>query len=397
MLFLYYRDGFLFWRQIMTSTTILIIVIGSILLMVSVGILLAVLSKRRRQKEEDQRITNDEETIPRGTSGERTFEDVTYHFKHFRGTDKAPPYFSITIPCVSSGAFKIALETKFDRFFKRLGVCVEIETHDPEFDDTFYITTDTIPFTRACLEKSENRQSIKALFALGFNNLKHDGKSIVLTWQRFPRKQLMAISVMEQAAALVVGMGRNLEKVITHKSDESRAWKSKRLMAFVVTGFLLVSGITALIAGLRMYKPLDPGKIFLGSLVFSLPLLILFTWTAINLLRGRSSSHRELITVFLISLFAFPLAGYGYRVFFNGALDDNPASVRQAEVIRKYWTRNKNSTTYYAVVESWRLNRDEEKLRVSKGFYDRIRARSTAITVATKPGRFGYEWIVSYH
>lgn len=382
----------------MTSATILIIVIVSVLLIFSVGILLAVLAKRRRNnKKEEEFVTTGAETIPKGSSGERTYEDVTYHYKHFRGTDKAPPYFSITIPCTSSGAFKIAHETKFDRFFKRMGVCVEIETHDPEFDDTFYITTETIPFTRASLEKSENRGFIKELFALGFNNLKHDGKSIVLTWNRFPRKQLMEIPVMEKAVALLAGMGRNLSKVSTYKSDESTAWKRKRLLAFVVSGFLLVSGFAAMIAGLISYKPLDPGTMFLGSLAFSIPLLILFTWTALNLLRGRSSSHRELIAVFLISLFAFPLAGFGYRVFFNGALDDKPSSVRQAEVVRKYWTKNKNSTSYYAVVQSWRPNRDEEKLKVSKSFYNQIQVRATTITVTTKPGKFGYQWIVNYH
>ena len=121
---------------------------------------------------------------------------------------------------------------------------------------------------------------------------------------------------------------------------------------------------------------------------------LLFTWFSIRLLKGRSSSHRELIAVFFIALFAFPLAGFGYRGFLNGALDDGPAAVHQVIVLNKYYSKSKNSYTYYAVVNSWRKTESTEKLRISKSFYNYLNPGSSTITVTTKPGRFGFEWIV---
>jgi hypothetical protein len=128
-----------------------------------------------------------------------------------------------------------------------------------------------------------------------------------------------------------------------------------------------------------------------------LPILILFTWFFIKLLRGRSSSHRELITVFLISLIAFPLAGFGYSGFLNGALDDTPPVIHQVPVINKYYSRSKNNYSYYAIVESWRETENTEKLSISKSFYNFLQPGSSMITITTKSGKFGFEWIVNIH
>jgi hypothetical protein len=375
-----------------------IIIIGAVILIFTTITMVIIRSaKRQRQKKEIERDSmTQSETIPGGASGENTYEGITYYYKHFKGTDKAPPYFSITIPCTSAGAFTITPESKFDRFFKKLGVSVEIQTYDPTFDDAFYINTAYIPFTRSCMEKTENRRSIQAMFDHGFNHLKHDGKSIILTWRNFPRKQLMEVRTMEKAAAQLALLGRSLPKITSYETPEPSTWKYKRLFAFALPVLLLVTGIIALIIGISNHKPLDMGRVVLHSLKFSLPLLVLFTWLSLHLLKGRSSSHRELIAVFLISLFAFPLAAIGYDTFLNGALDDGPPAVHQVMVIKKYYTKKKSNFSYYAIVQSWR-EKSGEKLKISRRFYDYLNPGSSRITITTKPGKFGFEWIVEFH
>ncbi|MCP5102960.1 MAG: hypothetical protein GY950_06265 [bacterium] len=370
-----------------------VIAVGIAILVLAVVLAVIVSVRRKRRREEE--TPGGSADIPKGASGENTYQGTTYRYKHFRGTDKAPPYFSITIPFTSPGAFKIVRETKFDRFFKKLGVCVEIETHDPTFDDTFYITTDTIPFTRRYLEKSENRQNIQALFQLGFNHLKHDGKSLTLTWNNFPRKKQMEMETIEKAVAPLAVLGGNLAKILTHETPEPSPWKLKRFAAFALPISLLVSGFVFLMMGLTGYKPLDGGKVFADSLAYSVPLFLLFTWIALHLLKGRSSSHRELIAVFFIALFGFPLAGFGYRTYLNGALDTAPPAVHEVMVVKKYYSKSKNSYSYYAVVESWRENRNTERLGISKRFYNSLTPRSSTLTITTKPGKFGYQWIVA--
>jgi hypothetical protein len=378
----------------MKEETILPIIIIGIVLIILAVVAFVVIKTIKRKRQQRAELEGGPEMVAKGASGEGTYEGTIYRYKHFRGTDKAPPYFSIMIPCTSSGAFTITPETKFDRFFKKLGICVEIETYDPGFDDTFYINTNTIPFTRSFLEKSENRRGIQALFDLGFNYLKHDGQTLTLTWRKFPRRTQMEVETMEKAVAHLVEQGRSLAKIATFETPEPSTWKLKRLFAFAFPILLAVTGIAAMIIGLSKYKPLDPGKVFVDSLKFSLPLLVLFIWFSIRLLKGRSSSHRELIAVFFIALFAFPLAGFGYRGFLNGALDDSPPAVHQVIVLNKYYKRSKNKYSYYAVVNSWRKPESEEKLRVSKSFYNYLQPGSSTITITTKPGKFGFEWIV---
>jgi hypothetical protein len=274
---------------------------------------------------------------------------------------------------------------------------VEIDTHDPGFDDAFYINTNTIPFTRSFLEKSENRRGIQALFDLGFNHLKHDGQNLTLTWKNFPRRTQMEIATMEKAVAQLAEQGRGLAKITSYETQEPSTWKLKRLFTFAFPILLTITGIVTMIIALSSFKPLDRGKVFVDSLKFSLPLLVLFTWFSIRLLKGRSSSHRELIAVFFIALFAFPLAGFGYSGFLNGALDDSSPAVHQVMVLNKYYKRSKNKNTYYAVVKSWRKPEAAEKLRISKSFYNYLQPGSSMITIKTKPGKFGFEWIVELH
>lgn len=360
------------------------------------AIVIKMVTKRKRRKATAAAAPDGPDTVGKGASGEGTHEGITYRYKHFRGTDKAPPYFSITIPCATTGAFAVKPETKFDRFFKKLGVNVEIDTHDPAFDETFYITSDTIPFTCRFLEKSENRNSIRELFSLGFNQLKHDGKTLIATWQNFPRRTRMETATMEKAVAQMAVPVHNLPKITTYETEESSAWKLRRLFAFALPILLTVTGIVAAILSFTTYKPLDPGKMFVNSLQYSLPLFVLFTWFSIHLLKGRSSSHRELIAVFFIALFGFPVAGFGYTGYLNGSLDDNPPAVHDALVVNKYYSKSKNKYSYYARVDSWRETDTTEKLKVSKGYYDSLQPGKSVITVTTKPGKYGFEWIVDY-
>ena len=47
-----------------------------------------------------------------------THEGTEYKYEYFPGSRNAPSYFKIEVACPSSGSFKIAKETGFDRFFR---------------------------------------------------------------------------------------------------------------------------------------------------------------------------------------------------------------------------------------------------------------------------------------
>lgn len=325
--------------------------------------------------------------------GEDSYEGVPYYYLHDKGTDKKPPEYRIMFPCTTPGNFIIRRETKSDRFFKKLGISVEMATHDPTFDDTFYIDSKTVPFTRDFLEKPENREAVRTLFSFGFTSLEHNGAFIVLTWKNFPRGQQIEAAAREKVAEQMAILNRGLMKIPSYKTGFTAA-RFKQFLVFGITGLVSITGIIAFITGRNHYTPLDMWQVFFKSLSVSVPLFFLFILVSLFLLRGRSSSHRELISVFLITLFTFPMAGFGYGVFFNGALDKDPPTPYQVLVLGKHKSGGKN-TAYYAEVESWRENENTELVGISRQLYQQLEPRSSKIIITTKPGKFGFEYIIS--
>jgi len=384
-------------RRFYMNENMLIIIAVSAFIIIDIAIVLVIIRSVRRKRTQETIYSNSEK-LARGASGENTYNNIPYRYKHFRGTDKIPPYFSITIPCASSGMFTVTKESKFDRFFKKMNICTEISTQDPDFDNNFFIATDTIPFTRTFLENARSRQAIQTLFNLGFNHLKHDGKNLIATWNNYPRHTQMEVATMESAVAALSAPYEILPQIATLEAQDFQSgWRFKRIFTFVFTIGIAVTGLLTMVLMLTQYAPLDSGKMFLNSLKFSIPFFIFFLWNAVQLLKGHSTSHRLLIAVFFIALVGFPLAGFGYTGFLNGIMDKNPAAVHTVTVTEKYYTKNKNSYSYYAVVDSWRQEGKTENLGVSESFFDSLEPGESSLTVLTKPGEFGYEWLVSFH
>jgi len=376
------------------------IVIIFVLIFILIGAVLAwTIFKIVRAKKKQQMKESDTGKIAKGDAGSATYNGINYSYKHFRGTDKAPPYFSITIPSQVLANFTITRETKIDRFFKKLGICVEIITHDPEFDNTFYINTTKISFTKHILEKPENRDLIKKLFDLEFNHLKHNGKALTIMWKNFPRGGQMKTEVVEKAVGFLDELNKNIENIspTEFEREKPQPWKLKKYITFALLFLMLLTGSAATIFTFISFAPIDMGKMFFNSLKYAFPVLIIFMWIAIQLLKGRSSSHRELIVVFFMAVFAVPISVFGYFGYFNGKLDQHKPSSYNVFVIDKYYSRNKSSYRYYAVVNSWREIKPRETLKVSKLLFQQIKPNESKLTVVTKPGYFGYEWILKIY
>jgi len=56
----------------------------------------------------------------------------------------------------------------------------------------------------------------------------------------------------------------------------------------------------------------------------------------------------------------------------------------------------KSGTHYHVWLRSWREQHGMEELTVPDSFYRRVTAGKTVITVVTKKGYLGFEWLVSY-
>ena len=331
----------------------------------------------------------------RAGSGSGTVDGVEYRYAYTPSSKNRASSLAVWVDCQSEGAYRLSRETGFDRFFKRLGVCCEISTGDDAFDEKFYITTDTVEFAREYFGNPQKREAATRVHGLGFTQLSLGKGGLRAVRSPFNLKKDFDSAMVENVASALVALSRDLPSVRSAgRFGMGDDWKTRRALAFVVTVLCVACGFAGLLLGLTKYQPLDGLAVLLDSLTWSVPSMLVWGWLCMLLVRGRSSSHRELLVLWVLSLTGVPLAGFGGPATLNGMLDQSAAVEHEATVVDTYISRSDKSTTYYAVVESWRSGRGTEKISVSSWEYGKLKPRESALTVVTKPGRFGYEWLV---
>ncbi len=371
---------------------VLIITIVSFFIIFIISIISYKLAKRRKNNPKFN-----EDKIKRGAKVSDIYQGISYSYIYFRGGQNSPPYFDISIDCESYGEFKISKETKFDRFFKKIGIASEMETHDPDFDSKYYISSNTPDLPKNLLS-SEIRIIVDSLISRGFTTLILKKNKLHLKWVPYRTKSPLEKHEIEELVSELGKIQTKCSRIYQREVDQINTnWKTKRLFAFLIPGTLEILGVVALIIGFISYPPLDKLKLFAETLTVSIPVFFLYIWIAIKLLKGRSSSHRELIIVFFISITAFPLAFGGGKAFLNGWMDKSESITHNVQIINKYITKSKDSKNYYIKTQSWREGRITEKLSLSRSKYNLVIPGSTNVTVVTKEGKFGYEWIENYY
>lgn len=368
------------------------------ILIIIVVIVIVVRMVLRTQKKSSLVLTDLADSLGAVKSG-RVYagmrDNVPFNFTYFPGAKNSPPRLTFRVDCASEGKFKVARETAFDRWGKRWGITREIQTGDATFDQSYFLQSDTPAFAASFFGDARKRDAVQAVFQMGASEVSHDGKTMSAAWVGL--KVNADTNARPYGAVLPHLMGLTRELPYPGfgigMAAEGSSWRVNRVLAFVLAILAGAAGGLLLIHGYNTYEPLDPFGVFLDSLKYSLVAYLLFAYGALMLLRGRSSSHRELMGVWVLGLFCFLLAGVGGEITLNGRLDDAAPMVHRTPVIKKYTTKNKNTVTHHVNVQSWRPGETDESLKVDRYTYDRITPGKTVATITTRPGKFGFEWI----
>ncbi|MCK4760952.1 MAG: hypothetical protein KAW12_02045 [Candidatus Aminicenantes bacterium] len=324
-------------------------------------------------------------------------QGINYRGGYYRRGRNRPSSLEVVVDCSSPGSFKITKEIWLDRFFKKLGLCCEISTGDEAFDKKFFITTNTVNFTGLFFSSAQKRSLMNEIYDKGFKEISHDGKVMRAKISPFSPGKNFDMNLIREIAALLGQLAKNMPAAPAPRSFDKTGWKAKRIIAFAVPVFLQIIGVIAIFTGLTDYKPLDGFKFALSTLKFSIPIMIIYLWLPMRLLKGRSSSHREFLIVVFISLVAFISAGGGFSMLLNGKLDKAALVDHHTVVVSKdYSIARRGSKIYYFRVNSWREGVDIESFRIPYRDYRKVVPGKTEVTITTKPGWLGYEWLVHY-
>lgn len=105
----------------------------------------------------------------------------------------------------------------------------------------------------------------------------------------------------------------------------------------------------------------------------------------------------------VINLFVVPFCLFSVAYTINGAFDPHDSETFEVKIIdakKEYRYGNKvlrEGSHYSATVKNWRSEPDYIELKIEKNEYKELLRveRGRYITIVTKPGLFGEEWIVS--
>lgn len=337
------------------------------------------------------------ESLDSGTTYEGEQDGCKFYYEYYAGSKNRPSYFRIWLEHPSPVEFRINPERGLDRLFKRLGIAVEIQTGDGEFDRLFYVRTDHATTTRAYLDGAETRAAVKTLHRHGFGQISHDGRIVEARISPFRLGSAPPdIDTDTVVGQLLILAGRLPDSSLERRFAGMPAWKFRRNAVYAGNAVVAAAGLGLLYWGLSAFTPLHAFELFRYSMEYTLPVLLLAIVLMTVMLKGRSSSHTDLLINLGIAAIGLPLAGFGACVAGNGALDESPVSYRDATVTAKRYSSSRNSRNYYVSLKSWNRGSNTEEIRVSASIYGAVRAGSTVMTVATRPGRLGFEWIVDY-
>jgi len=377
----------------------LIIYTIGVSLLVVVAIVLFAVRKANQQKQSLNELSASlgATELKSGSEYRGNLDGQTYQYQYFSGSKNSPSYFKVWVACESAGEFTIRSESKFDVFAKRFGLAAEIQTGDKQFDNDFYIQTDSIAFSKNYFSNLNKRDAVRQLYEAGYNLLTHDGKNIEARISPLSIDRLADSEMIQEAVQRLSALSKDLPaNYYQSRILGTHTWKANRILVFTIAGLSIVAGLGGIIWGLKAYPPLDGMDMFLYSLQFSIAAFAVFSLLSVLLIRGRSSSHKEFLVALLMTLFGFPMAGFGGLIVLNGYLDTSDTTVHQALVDGRRISKSKNSTSHYVAVESWRSGVDIEEIKVTRHTYNQVIPGVTIMILGTRTGRYGFEWVERY-
>ncbi len=322
------------------------------------------------------------------------------------GSDKHPSSLTIRLERPAPGELVVTREKGFDRLAKNIGLAEEMQAGSETFDHDFYLDTEHVPFFQAFLRDGERRDAVSALFGAGYplSRLSFGPKGIQAFITPMPSKKLEGFPLdlfLEKLTVLARGLPTP-EAVQAHASgfgwseEEMNSTSGKRGFAFLLSIpiLLFILGFVSLVIGLISYRPQGASLVW-RSLQYSLPAWLLFSWIAYGAVKGRSSSHKRFLLLFLLGLPSFLVGTLGILLFLNGKLDREPGRTYTMLVWEKYVTRNKNDRDYHIRVPHWNPAQGTTSFEVKRSFYDRIIPGRSNVDITIRPGRFHQEWLES--
>jgi len=306
-----------------------------------------------------------------------------------QGKNGRPSKLLISSKIALNGEFEIVPESGFDRFAKSWGLAKEIQTLDETFDERCFVRSDTVAFTQAFLEEPAARAIIGDLHKQGFKNVVMKDGELRAEWLNFDPAVHDRAELVEEIGARLILLTRKTPQELPEADMTARV--QRRTWAAFLWVSLILFALTMF--GLIAYPVLNSWPLIGRAAILFLGAFPASLFLVGKLLGGTSRSHYAWATWAMVAIVLFPLGCVGTLATFNGLMDSNPETEHPALIVRKYTTRNKNTTNYHVECRSWNNAQDTEKFSVNASEYRQVVEGQSRMIVTTRPGWLDIEWI----
>lgn len=323
-----------------------------------------------------------------GLSASGTLSGMTFTQRIVPGNKNSPPRVELSTPSSLRGEFAVRREGGSEGFFKAIGIAGEAQTGDAAFDRGFYLAGVSRDYVQALFSDAENRDAVRALFALGFDSVElHEGR---LTAARRAQTQLLELSVVRSALEQLAALRTTASAM--QVAMQGLGGLRTRHINTVCTAVLGIA-ITAFMATLQFLEPMVDGQLamFLDSWRAALIAYGALVAVSLLLLRGRANAPREFLVIALMGLPSVWVGGVSAATLVNQYLDASPPQTVSVMLVHHYATRGKDPS-YHLVFWPWGKRRNNVDLAVPLEIY-RKAAPNQMWVLETRAGRFGYEWV----
>jgi len=324
-----------------------------------------------------------------------------YFFQYVQGGKKNSPSLSIAVKSDCPVTFSVTAEQNMDGAAKSIGMSIECQTGDTDFDQNFYIISSSPLFAQAYFADPSVRDAIRRIFAAELEDCTCKGGMIEASWVGKKGEQIVAATSESVRDNIINDLCLIRDKCRNYVTEPIRIEHQQQ--KFLCTASWCMGGVIAALAIIvfifcrSSYPVFSAWNLFLTSCVLSVPLFAICSVLLVLLVWGQSYAHRRLAVLVPVMLISCLFLGYDLAKYTNGSWDKSSPHVYLTKINdkRKSTGGRKSRTHYYLKLESWHVNGEPERIVVPSSIYNRASV-GQRIEITTRDGYWGFEWMQEY-
>lgn len=321
-----------------------------------------------------------------------------YEAVYHGGSSDHPVFLTITVFLPTALDFLITRredQSHGGRLLRAGTICAT--SGDEAFDRQFEVRSIVGSRVLAAVLKSQGvRKLIEALFAMGFNMVRSDGKSLDANWYKYPFTAQVEPTLLQTAVGYLQELAEAIQQAVPEPEPIAQLGVLARTTLLGAIPILVTIPLSMFWKGGEPIYP-APYWLLLTVAVGLLPALLLGAVIHRVIKRRPHSSTGRLVVIFASIMSSYFLGDVILR-FLNSKLDRGPVARHVQRVVG--WREGGTST--YLEVTPWDDSLKCARIPVSYSDCERAKRHGfgdftpLGIEVIARPGFLGFEWVESY-